>query len=174
MEHSTGSVFDAPAPYKYAKAGLIDMIRRRVGNAIALLGSSTIDRAAHAQGDDGTTPSRGSSWPRLPEQLKAANSSPDCPPSEGFFMQGRPMQPQDYINLLVAACGALGGWVLKTIWAAVIDQQKETKDLSDKVNSVEVLVAGQYVRRDELTGILTRIDSKLDAISTKLDGKADK
>jgi len=84
------------------------------------------------------------------------------------------MQPQDYINLLIAACGALGGWVLKTIWAAVIDQQKETKDLSDKVNSVEVLVAGQYVRRDELTGILTRIDNKLDAISTKLDGKADK
>ena len=75
--------------------------------------------------------------------------------------------PQDYINIAFLLCSGIGGWWLRTTW----DNHRK---LAEKVGQIEVLVAGQYVRRDELTAILNRIDGKLDAISIKLDGKADK
>lgn len=82
--------------------------------------------------------------------------------------------PQEYFNLLVSACGVLGGWVLKTIWTAVTDLQRGEKTLADKVSSIEILVAGQYVRKDEFERLAERIFDKLDGISEKLNGKADK
>jgi hypothetical protein len=75
--------------------------------------------------------------------------------------------PQDLINWGFILAASIGGWWLRTVW----DNHKE---LATKVSAIEILVAGHYVRRDELTGILNRIDHKLDAISIKLDSKADK
>jgi hypothetical protein len=74
---------------------------------------------------------------------------------------------QDLINWALGLAGSAGGWWLKTVWDS-------HRVLADKVVAIEVLVAGQYVRRDELSAMMSRIDNKLDAISTKLDSKADK
>jgi len=82
--------------------------------------------------------------------------------------------PQELFQILVAAISLMGGWILKTIWDAVRDQQGETRALAEKVAGVEILIVGQFVRRDELAGLLDRIDHKLDQISSKLDSKADR
>jgi hypothetical protein len=82
--------------------------------------------------------------------------------------------PQDVINLIISGVGGVLGWLLRIVWETQKQMQIENRELAEKVNSIEVLVAGQYVRRDELAGVLTRIDGKLDAISTKLDRKVDK
>ena len=82
--------------------------------------------------------------------------------------------PQDIINLIISGAAGILGWLLRIVWENQEKQRIETRELVDKVNSIEVVVAGQYVRRDELSNIPNRIDSKLDTISIKLDSKADK
>ena len=81
---------------------------------------------------------------------------------------------QSFINMLAGAVSVLFGWILKTIWGAVRDLQASDDELIDKVNRIEVLVAGEYVRREEFQGALDRLFAKLDQIENKIDQKADK
>ncbi len=84
------------------------------------------------------------------------------------------MDTQTVINVLIACCGALGGWVLKSVRDSVRDLQINDKCLTDKVQAIEVLVAGSYVRRSEIEKLAEALFHKLDRIEEKLDGKADK
>jgi uncharacterized protein YcbK (DUF882 family) len=84
------------------------------------------------------------------------------------------MPTQDIINAAIGVAGALGGWWLKTIWAALRELQKADQMLAEKVSAIEVLVAGQYIRRDEFEKMATALFSKLDKIYERLESKADK
>ena len=84
------------------------------------------------------------------------------------------MPTQDIINSAIAIGGALVGWWLKTIWEALRELQKADQMLAEKVSAIEVLVAGQYIRRDEFEKIATALFSKLDKIYERLESKADK
>ena len=81
---------------------------------------------------------------------------------------------QSLFNIIVGVCGTLGGWVLKTIWESVRDLQIADKSLADKVFSIEILVAGTYVKRMDFDNLSNALCSKLDRIENKLDGKVDK
>jgi hypothetical protein len=81
---------------------------------------------------------------------------------------------QQLFNIAVALVGALGGWWMNTMWQSLKDLQQADKDLADKVAAIEVLVAGEYVKRDSFDRAMDRIFEKLERIDAKLDGKADK
>jgi hypothetical protein len=81
---------------------------------------------------------------------------------------------QSLINWIIASAGALIGFVLKSIWDAVKDLQASDKELADKVSRIEVLVAGEYVKKDEFNSIMIRLFEKLDHIEEKIDKKADR
>lgn len=81
---------------------------------------------------------------------------------------------QSLINWIIASAGALIGFILKSIWDAVKDLQTSDKELADKVSRIEVLVAGEYVKKEEFNSIMLRLFEKLDHIESKIDGKADK
>ena len=81
---------------------------------------------------------------------------------------------QSVINWILGGFGALLGFVVKAVWDAVKDLQASDKDLADKVSKIEVLVAGEYVKKDEFNSIMMRIFEKLDHIESKIDNKADK
>lgn len=81
---------------------------------------------------------------------------------------------QTIVNWLLAGFGALIGFLLNAVWQAVKDLQKADKTLADKVSSIEVLVAGDYVKRDSFEKAIERLFEKLDHIEEKLDKKADK
>jgi hypothetical protein len=81
---------------------------------------------------------------------------------------------QSLINMLAGAVSVLFGWILKTVWDAVKDLQQADDELIDKVNRIEVLVAGEYVKREEFKSDIDRLFIKLDVIDKKLDSKADK
>lgn len=81
---------------------------------------------------------------------------------------------QVIINWLLASFGALIGFLLNAVWQAVKDLQTADKDLAGKVSEIEVLVAGDYVRREEFNQTVTALFSKLDRIEDKIDKKADK
>ncbi len=77
-------------------------------------------------------------------------------------------------NVLLSLVAFLGGWVLNSVRDSVKSLHDSDEVLSNKVQAIEVLVAGQYVKRDDLEKSITAIFHKLDRIEQKLDGKADK
>lgn len=81
---------------------------------------------------------------------------------------------QQFVNWLMGAFGALLGFLLKTVWDAVKDLQVADKDLAEKVKEIQILVAGTYVTKTELSQVMDRVLNQLDRIEHKLDGKADK
>ena len=84
------------------------------------------------------------------------------------------MDYQTLFNIAGGLAGFLGGWWMKVLHDSVRDLQEADKKLAEKVSGIEVLVAGNYVKRDELEKTLSAIFAKLEKISDKLDGKADK
>jgi len=81
---------------------------------------------------------------------------------------------QVVVNWLLAGFGALIGFLLNAVWQAVKDLQTADKELTAKVAEIEVLVAGAYVKKDDLEKLSNAIFTKLDRIEDKLDGKVDK
>lgn len=84
------------------------------------------------------------------------------------------MDLQIAFNIAVALVGALGGYVLKSISTRLESLQKADNDLTEKVQKIEVLVAGEYVKHTDLEKLSLALFTKLDKISDKLDSKADK
>lgn len=84
------------------------------------------------------------------------------------------MSYQDAFNIMATIVGFAGGWWMKTIHESVRDLQTDDRKLAEKIGSIEVLVAGNYVKRDEMEKTLSAIFAKLEKISDKLDGKQDK
>lgn len=90
-------------------------------------------------------------------------------------------------NVLLVVIGGLGGIILRNLTATVQQQGKEIaasmertrnvcseltdadKVLSDKVHSLEILVAGQYVTRQSHERLEEGIFNRLDAIADKMD-----
>ena len=84
------------------------------------------------------------------------------------------MLNQDFINAVIGIVGAGLGWWMKTMWESLRELQRADAQLVEKVSAIEVLVAGQYVRRDEVEKLFSAVFRKLDRIEDKLSGKADK
>lgn len=84
------------------------------------------------------------------------------------------MDSQTLINLIIAAAGSMAGWTLKRLWDSVDHLHDQDMRLAEKVQAIEVLVAGRYVQRHEMAEMELRIITKLDLISEKLDKKVDK
>lgn len=77
------------------------------------------------------------------------------------------MSPQEMFNLAIGLIGAIGGWWLNTMWQAV-------RSLEAKVAAIDVLVAGQYVKKEEFNSLSSAIFAKLDKIQDSIERKADK
>jgi hypothetical protein len=60
------------------------------------------------------------------------------------------------------------------LWDSVRMLERTDDMINEKVNRVEVLVAGEYVRREEFQDGVQRLFTKLDQIEAKIDQKADK
>ena len=77
---------------------------------------------------------------------------------------------QTIINWIIGLGGTVIGIFIKSMLDSIKDLQKSDKDMADRVGSIEVLVAGTYVKRDELRELMR----KLEQIDEKLDRKANK
>ena len=77
---------------------------------------------------------------------------------------------QSIINWVIGLGGTVIGIFIKSMLDSIKDLQKSDKEMSERVGSVEVLVAGTYVKRDELRELMR----KLEQIDAKLDRKTNK
>lgn len=81
---------------------------------------------------------------------------------------------QFIFNVMLTLVATLGGWVLRSIHEAVKDLQQNDQALTDKIQSIELLVAGNYVQKSDMQHALDALFNKLDRIENKLDKKVDK
>lgn len=81
---------------------------------------------------------------------------------------------QMLFNGLAVLCSFLFGWILKAIWTGLQDLKESDEKLAEKVGKIEVLVAGNYVKRDELSREFGALGGKLDLLFDKLDKKEDR
>ncbi len=81
---------------------------------------------------------------------------------------------QTFLNWLFGLMNVAIGFFLKFMWDSLRDLREADKELAEKVSKIEVLVAGEYVRHDDLDRLSDAIFKKLDRIEMKLDTKADR
>ena len=84
------------------------------------------------------------------------------------------MDYQLLFNIVLALAAFLCGHVLNSISSTLKSLQDNDSELAKKVQLIEVLVAGAYVKNSDLEKLSTAIFSRLDKISDKLDTKQDK
>ena len=84
------------------------------------------------------------------------------------------MDSQDFINLALGAISFLGGWVVKNLQDSMKSLRHADERLTLKVQSIEVLVAGQYIKREDFDKTISALFTKLDKIESKLDMKANR
>jgi hypothetical protein len=77
------------------------------------------------------------------------------------------MDWQSAFNIAAAMLGAVGGWLMKSLWSAV---DRLRRDLSDIERSMHT----DYLRKDDFNHVVTRIETKLDRIVERLEDKADR
>lgn len=65
-------------------------------------------------------------------------------------------------NVLLGAFSMLAGWLLSNLTQSMRDLTRADESLTAKVQSIELLVAGNYIKRSEF-------DAKIDAVFHKLD-----
>ena len=81
---------------------------------------------------------------------------------------------QTLINYLMAGFGAAISFILRVIWEGVRELQKCDIEITSKINEIQLLVAGQYVKKEDLEKLSTALFNKLDRIELKVDGKMDR
>jgi len=84
------------------------------------------------------------------------------------------MDQQTLFNAGFSAFMILLGWFMNSLKETMRSLQHSDEVLATKVQAIELLVAGSYVKKDELATHMNAIFAKLDKIDAKLDNKADK
>ena len=84
------------------------------------------------------------------------------------------MDHQQAFNLATGVIGVLFGWVLKFFYDDLKALHANNKELNDHIQAVQVLVAGEYVKKSALDDMVKAVLIKLDRIEDKLDRKVDK
>lgn len=75
---------------------------------------------------------------------------------------------QSLLNWIFGLTNIVIGAVLKWVWDSHKELRDADKELTDKVSKIEVLVAGQYITREEFDRAIQRIFDKLDHIEMKI------
>ena len=76
---------------------------------------------------------------------------------------------QTAFNILLVAFSALAGWLLNNLTQSMRDLTRADANLAIKVQNIELLVAGNYVKRSEFDAKIDAVFHKLDKIDEKLD-----
>lgn len=77
-------------------------------------------------------------------------------------------------NGMFAVCGVLLGILYTNVRKDMEKQDEVLNTLTDKVQAIEVLVAGNYVHKNDWDKVNAALFHKLDQICEKIDRKADR
>lgn len=80
----------------------------------------------------------------------------------------------DLMDALLLLTSGLGAWIMRIMWTAIRDLQAADRASAEKVASIEVLVSGSYITRQEYRDDARAMFAALQRIEEKLDSKVDK
>ena len=75
-----------------------------------------------------------------------------------------PIDYQAGFNILMGIGAFHASWRMKAIWSAIKELRDTDKELVAKVSNIELLVAGQYARKEDLDRLAVSINTKFDRI----------
>lgn len=75
---------------------------------------------------------------------------------------------QEMLNWIFGLANIALGAFIKWIYDSHKELRDADKELTEKVSKIEVLVAGQYITREEFDRVMRRIFDKLDHIEAKI------
>jgi hypothetical protein len=78
------------------------------------------------------------------------------------------MELQMAFNIAVALVAFLGGWVLNTITKRLDENRSDLHSIRNKVQAIEVVMAGTYVKKEDLEKLGNTIFAKLDKIEERI------
>jgi len=81
---------------------------------------------------------------------------------------------QTLFNVAVGLVGLFGGYYMNSVKDSIKALQATDHGLIVKLQGIEVLVAGTYIKRTEFDKLGAALFDKLDKIESKLDSKADR
>ena len=81
---------------------------------------------------------------------------------------------QTIVNWVMTGAGGILGFLLNSVWQAVKDLQAADRLLAEKVATIEILVAGEYVRKEDFERTIQRLFEKLDHMEEKFDRKMER
>ncbi|RLA00832.1 MAG: hypothetical protein DRQ47_08940 [Gammaproteobacteria bacterium] len=84
------------------------------------------------------------------------------------------MEPQALLNISFGCTGILFGYIMNCTRQSLVALQSRDEELAEKVQKIEVIVAGEYVKRTEMDEHFNQLLSMLRRIEEKLDKKVDK
>ena len=108
------------------------------------------------------------------------------------------MDYQLLFNIVLGLATAMGGWIFKNMWGSIEELRTQNKDLQlllvgeysrkeeaeialnrvlekiTRLESLEVILHSQYVRKDDFAKTIDNFSAKLDKLMDRLEGKADK
>ena len=68
----------------------------------------------------------------------------------------------------------LAGWLFKIVWGEVNKLRETQSILNNQIHEIKNLVAGDYVRREDLEGKIDNIFKKLEKIDDKVNAHVDR
>ena len=77
------------------------------------------------------------------------------------------MDNQIIFDAVISCVLFLAGWVLSSIRDSINGLESSGKELANKVQNIEVLIVGDYVRKDDMEKLVDRIIMKLEEIDAK-------
>lgn len=76
------------------------------------------------------------------------------------------MDYQVLFNMVLGAGSVMGSWIFKTMWSSIDGLKVENSALKAKINAIELDMARNYTRKDEIDTALSRIMEKVSRIET--------
>ncbi len=77
------------------------------------------------------------------------------------------MESQLTFDFIITVGGAISGWMLKVIWDAISEVKAELRDMNKEIHQ-------DFVRREDFSDAVLRIETMCTRIFDKLDSKQDK
>ena len=81
---------------------------------------------------------------------------------------------QVLFNIAMAGLGGIFGWLLNSIWQEIKELQSNEKKTTAEIAAINIVVAGDYVKKSEFTRVMDKLFDKIDDISKQINSKADR
>jgi len=81
---------------------------------------------------------------------------------------------QSAINIIMAVAGFMCAFVLTAVWARLGKLEASDGDLAKEIAAIHILVAGEYIKRDEIAPQIKGIYDELRAINSELSKKLER